>query len=232
MNELITATSTGLAAFTATNLDDIMILLVFFSQVSPTFRPQQIVTGQYLGFTALVLASLPSFFGGQFFPEAWVGLLGTFPIMMGINQWLNADEEAEEDLNETPEPGKFSHLAGLFSPQACGVAAVTVANGSDNLSIYVPLFASSTGESLAVILVAFFSLVSVWCYTAYRLTQLPAFAQLLTRYGNYLMPFILMGLGIFILIDNHTLENRWLSILAAGIISFYLFRVNRTKAWI
>ncbi|MBW4602040.1 MAG: hypothetical protein KME29_21310 [Calothrix sp. FI2-JRJ7] len=40
--------------------------------------------------------------------------------------------------------------ASLFSPLAYSVAAVTVANGDDNLSIYVLLFASSTPDELAL----------------------------------------------------------------------------------
>lgn len=34
-------------------------------------------------------------------------------------------------------------LASVLNPQTYGVAAVTVANGDDNIGIYVPLFASS-----------------------------------------------------------------------------------------
>ena len=54
MNELLTAISTGMTAFTATNLDDILILLLFFSQVNAVFRRRHIVFGQYLGFSVLV----------------------------------------------------------------------------------------------------------------------------------------------------------------------------------
>lgn len=48
---------------------------------------------------------------------------------------------------------------------------------------------------------------------AYRLRQLPAIAQSLTQYGNQLVPYVLIGLGILILIDSHTLENRGLALL-------------------
>ncbi|GAP98950.1 cadmium resistance transporter [Leptolyngbya sp. NIES-2104] len=80
MNELITAVSTGITAFIATNLDDVLILLLFFSQVNANFRHRHIVSGQYLGFATLVLVSLPGFFGGLMFPQEWVGLLGIAPL--------------------------------------------------------------------------------------------------------------------------------------------------------
>lgn len=220
MDNFISAISTGFAAFTATNLDDIVVLLLFFSQVNTKFRSQHIVIGQYLGFSVLVLASLPSFFGGRLFPQSWIGLLGTVPIIIGINRFFNPEEED----SELQEQSEFQNplLASLFSPQAYSVAAVTVANGGDNLSIYVPLFASSTPDELGVILVIFFSLVAVWCYIAYRLTKIPALATVLTRYGSYYVPFVLIGLGIFILIDSHTLENRGLVVLTALLIGYCL----------
>jgi cadmium resistance protein CadD (predicted permease) len=61
VNDLMTPVVAGFTAFTATNLDDIVILLLFFSQVNAIFQRRHIVAGQYLGFTALVLVSLPSF---------------------------------------------------------------------------------------------------------------------------------------------------------------------------
>ncbi len=39
-------------------------------------------------------------------------------------------------------------LASVLNPQTYKVAAVTVANGGDNIGIYVPLFASSDLTSL------------------------------------------------------------------------------------
>ena len=54
MNWLVTAISTGAVAFSATNIDDIVILLLFFSQVNASFTPRHIVTGQYVGFAALI----------------------------------------------------------------------------------------------------------------------------------------------------------------------------------
>jgi cadmium resistance protein CadD (predicted permease) len=67
-----------------------------------------------------------------------------------------------------------------------------------------------------------FSLLPVWCYAAYRFTQIPALAKLFTQYGSYFVPFVLIGLGIFILIDSHTLENRGLTVITAAVIGLFL----------
>jgi cadmium resistance transport/sequestration family protein len=229
MNELLTAISTGMTAFTATNLDDILILLLFFSQVNAVFRRRHIVFGQYLGFTALVLASLPGFFGRLIFPPDWIGMLGLLPIAIGLSRLLNPetdDSEAEAELEQSEK----SFFSSFLSPQTYSVAAVTVANGGDNIGIYVPLFASNTLESLAVILAVFFAMVGVWCYAAYRLIQMRAIADTLTRYGNQLVPFVLIGLGIAILVKSGTLASPTLSIISLVGCAFCLITMSRGNA--
>ncbi len=228
MTHLTTAFSTGITAFIATNLDDILILLLFFSQINALFRRRHIVAGQYLGFAALVLACLPGFFGSLIFPRPWIGLLGLVPIAIGLNRLFSAGDDEETEIETQPfATAQRPWYASFLSPQAYSVAAVTFANGGDNVGIYAPLFANSAWEELLVILGVFFSLVGIWCYAAFQLTRLPMIAEVLTRYGNQLVPFVLIGLGILILIDSHTLENRGLATLAlmiGGLVTLMLFR--------
>lgn len=206
MEEFVAAIPTGIAAFTATNLDDLVILTLLFSQVNATFRRWHIVLGQYLGFTALVIASLTGFFGGLLLPKHLIGLLGLVPIAIGLSRLLNSEDEPSEVVQAETGQSKPSVIASFLSPQAYGVAAITFANGSDNIGIYVPLFARSDLASLGVILSIFFLLVGVWCYATYQLSRQPAIAEVLARYGNTLAPFVLIGLGVFIVLESSALS--------------------------
>ncbi len=67
------------------------------------------------------------------------------------------------------------------------------------------MFANSALESLLIILSIFLLLVGVWCYLTYKLTQLPAIANLLERLGNNLVPYVLIGLGVLIILDTNAL---------------------------
>jgi cadmium resistance transport/sequestration family protein len=206
MNGLISAIGTGLVAFSATNFDDIVILLLFFSQINAYFRPRHIVVGQYLGFTILIILSLPGFFGRLIIPQNWIGLLGLLPIAIGINSLVNQEEDSSKEvIAETTQP-EASSISSFFSPQTYSVAAVTIANGSDNVSVYVPLFASSNLGSFLVIISLFLILLGVWCYGAYKLSHQKTIADILTRYGNNLIPFVLMGLGAFIVLKSEALS--------------------------
>lgn len=230
MHNLIPTLSTGLTAFSATNLDDIVILLLFFSQVNAVLRRRHIVLGQYLGFTALVLASLPGFFSSLIIPRAWIGILGLVPIGIGLSRIFGSNETDEVVSPETVSSAHppASGLAHWLSPSVYSVAAVTVANGGDNVGIYAPLFANSAWDELMAMLSIFFTLVGIWCYIACQLTRLPAIAPLLTRYGNQLVPFVLIGLGGLILVDSHTLESRGLVTLVLVISGLMLLMLLRS----
>ena len=205
MSGLVTAMSTGVTAFSATNIDDLVILTLFFSQVNSTFRRWHIIVGQYLGLGALLIASLPGFFGSLIVPPHWIGLLGLIPIAIGLGCLLNPESDSSEVELETELPD-HSLIISFLSPQTYSVAAVKIANGSDNIGIYVPLFASSSLESMLVIFGVFFLLVGVWCYAAYQFTRQSAIADVLTRYGNTLVPFVLIGLGVFIVLSSRALN--------------------------
>lgn len=209
MNDLGTAIAEGITAFIATNIDDIIILLLFFAQVDANFRRRHIVVGQYLGFTLLIFASLPGFFGGLVVPREWIGLLGLLPIAIGLKQLLNRQADTEDVQTVTsefapssPHHPKKSLLSSVLSPQTYKVAAVTVANGGDNISIYIPIFAGSTRIRLGVILGVFFLMVGVWCVVAFSLTRHPAIARALSRYGHAIVPYVLIALGLFILYER------------------------------
>ncbi|MEG4033111.1 MULTISPECIES: cadmium resistance transporter [unclassified Microcoleus] len=210
MNWIAAAIIAGITSFAATNIDDMVLSMLFFAQVNDTFRPRHIFFGKYLGFAALIAASLPGFFGGLIVPKAWIGLLGLVPIAIGISHLVRRDNEENDvqavsgEFNRQSNSSVLSKLSNLFNPQTLNVAAVTVANGGDNIGIYLPLFASSDLPSLVVILAVFSVMVGVWSYVAYRLTRQRAIAPILTRYTKAVVPFVLIGLGIFILIESGT----------------------------
>jgi cadmium resistance protein CadD (predicted permease) len=91
------------------------------------------------------------------------------------------------------------------------VASVTFANGGDNIGIYTPLFASSNLMRLLIFLVVFYLLLGVWCVVSYFLTRQPLVAEVLTRYGHLIVPFVLIALGIYILIESATYRVIWRS---------------------
>jgi cadmium resistance transport/sequestration family protein len=210
MNKLGTAFIEGIIAFFTTNIDDMIILVLFFSQINADFRRRHIFFGQYLGFAVIIIASLPGFFGGLVVRRELIGLLGILPIVIGLKQLLSREETTEvqtvtSDFKQSSHRNPIiSFILSLLHPNTYKVATVTIANGGDNISIYIPLFAGHNFATLGVILSVFLVMVGVWCFIAYLLTLHPTIADILTRYGNIFVPYILIGLGLFIMYERGT----------------------------
>jgi cadmium resistance transport/sequestration family protein len=186
---LLSAVLTGVASFAATNVDDIFLLMLFFSQADGKFCTWHIVAGQYLGFAALVGLSLLGSLGALVIPGEWVGLLGVVPVCLGVRAML-------APRGDRGEGGGPVGVSGAW-----GVAAVTFANGADNLGVYVPLFAGAGPARTGIIVFVFFVLVALWCFAGHRLGSHPAMAEKIDRYGHVVVPFVLMALGVYILLE-------------------------------
>ncbi|MBD2360601.1 cadmium resistance transporter [Anabaena minutissima FACHB-250] len=206
MSELVTTLLVGISAFIATNIDDIVILLLLFSQLSSSFRCRHIVAGQYLGFTVLIIASLPGLFGGLIIPPNWIGLLGLIPITMGISSLINREENEILEAVVTTAEDQDANTTSVFNASIYKVAAITIANGSDNISVYIPLFASSNTVDFIIITGLFFILIAIWCYLAYKLTYQAKIANILSQYSTYTLPFILIILGGIIILRTEALN--------------------------
>jgi cadmium resistance protein CadD (predicted permease) len=126
MSPLLTVLAASVTTFAATNLDDIFLLTVFFARRVPTRR---IVAGQYLGFAAIILLSFAGLWAvGLTIPKAWIRLLGILPLGIGIRHLLQIRNQRSTQATET------DGTLGVLS-----IAAITLANGADNIGVYVPV---------------------------------------------------------------------------------------------
>ncbi len=194
---------TATIAFITTNIDDILLLMLFFAQVNLSFRKRHIIAGHYLGFGAIVLISLLGFAGALILPHNLIGLLGLIPIALGLYQLFHKrDDDDNETVDVTHIQPKAGFLGSLLSAHTLSVAGVTLANGADNISVYVPLFANHTLSDVVIIVVIFGLLVGIWLYAGYRLVRYPSIARFLERYGERLVPYVFIILGLYIVLES------------------------------
>jgi cadmium resistance transport/sequestration family protein len=184
--------------------------MAWFSQVNGSLKKRHIVLGQYLGFTLLVALSLIGALGALVIPKEWIGLLGFFPIYLGIKalwELKNGDEsneEAEAEAIISKSYSKKNWITNLVHPNIYKVAAITFANGGDNIGIYIPFFSGKGIIQMLITILIFFILVAAWCLVGYKLVTHPLIAKTLERYGHVIIPFVLIILGGYILIESGT----------------------------
>lgn len=182
LNRYLGVLSASVATFAATNIDDALLLTFFFARRIPTRR---IVAGQYIGFAAILGVSLLGAWGALAIPHRWIHFLGILPLVIGIKHLLRARR------TDAKEP-----RAGTES--VASIALVTLSNGADNISVYVPFFVIGR-TNLWLIMIAYGVLVALWCFVGRWLGGHSFVLRSVDRWGHWAAPWIFIGLGIYVL---------------------------------
>jgi cadmium resistance protein CadD (predicted permease) len=171
----------SVVTFALTNIDDAVLLTLFFARRIPM---KTVVAGQYLGFSGIVALSLAGSWAAFSIPSAWFRLLGVLPLAVGFKQLFQMHR-----VQWKSDAGNV----GVFS-----IAFVTLANGGDNIGVYVPFFAIHHTRIGAILLV-YAVLLMLWCAAGKWLGNHPLVLRSVDRCGHFMVPFVFMGLGIYIL---------------------------------
>lgn len=206
---MLTTLTTSLISFISTNIDDIFILTILFSQVGKNLSKKDIVLGQYLGVGLLVLFSILASHSLNRIQTEYLGLLGIIPIFLGIKSWLDfvknkkrtASIEKDSSANKADLTDETLLTSGL-RPHFLNVTLLTLGNGSNNIGIYVPLFSRYSVIDLIITVLIFIIMIAIWCYFSFKLANLSFIEEELHRHQVFIIPVIFIGLGIYILIDS------------------------------
>jgi cadmium resistance protein CadD (predicted permease) len=204
MESLVALLGLAVTLFVSTNADDLVVLVGFFAD--HRFGARDIVAGQYAGLAVLFVVSVAASLLSLVIPSAYLGLLGIFPILIGLKKLVELRHHG--DRADLPASRGVSNSYGNIH----AVALVTMANGGDNIGIYTPAFAVSSGGQIAVIAAVFVAMTALWCLLAHRMVTHPKLGAPLRRYAHVFAPVILIGLGIAIIYNAGSvpwLLRRW-----------------------
>lgn len=182
--------------FAVTNIDDMFVLVTFYAEAatSTTLTPLKITVGQYLGFTIIILISMIGFAIALVVPTEPIGFLGLLPILLGVwkavNLFIPNDEEEGDNRN-------IDTMKSVIK-----VTAITLINGGDNISTYIPLFSQAKKAEIAVYIVVYYIMLGLWCLIAYLIMGQKHLLRLVQRCVHWVLPLLYIGLGVFILISS------------------------------
>ena len=160
---------------------------------------RDVVIGQYIGVGTLYTVSAMAALISLIIPPAAVGLLGLAPIAIGTRKLVSLmrGQKKEESRNVSTGGTRIRCLA---------VAAVTTANGGDNIAVYTALFASRGGSALPIIGIVFAIMTGLWCFAAHWLINHSALGSPIRRQSHRVVPFLLIGLGVLIIVRTGALQ--------------------------
>jgi cadmium resistance protein CadD (predicted permease) len=191
MGEILTILAIASGAFIGTNLDNLVLLVALHSRYE---KHSGIVTIGY--FTGMILIAVISFAIGKvgaFIPIAWLGMLGVIPMMIGVFAlWqLVQNKQAGDAASDVSNRGGQTIFFAVLATQ--------LSNGADSIITFSIFFADSSDSADYLIVLAFLAMVCVFAWLALYLLKHRKLGRILSRYGQYVTPFILILVGFYIL---------------------------------
>jgi cadmium resistance protein CadD (predicted permease) len=190
MGEILIIVGVTSAAFIGTNLDNLLLLTAMYSRYE---RQALMVTAGYFTGMALV-GGIAVIIGeaGDYIPLAYLGLLGVIPITMGVvSLWkLFRNKGNMEDAGPVVDSKGLTVFLALITTQ--------LSNSADSIIAFSALLAESTDRSDFLITPTYLAMIGIFSGVAYYSLRHKKLSEFLERYGQYVTPFILILVGLYI----------------------------------
>ena len=201
----------AIGLFALTNIDGFVIIVLFFGQAIGRDRVARVIVGTYLGFIAILAISILGAVGVRLLPEAVIPYFGLLPLTLGLftawSAWREhrlhpkyATAPAQVGLRDAPGPDTGHAATG---PGVLVVAAVTLSDGGDNISAYIPVFGTAGAGEVLTYAVVFLVLLAIWCVAGHFFARRHLIAEALSRWGRIVLPVVLISVGLIIIIEGH-----------------------------
>ena len=144
------------------------------------------MAGQYVGFAAIVGISL-------------IGVWARSRNTASLDSFSRG--AAARHRNQAPvagAPNRCGTAVAASTESVASIALVTLSNGADNISVYVPFFVIGRAN-LWLILIVYAALVALWCFVGRWLGSHPLILRSVDRWGHWAVPLVFIGLGIYTL---------------------------------
>jgi cadmium resistance protein CadD (predicted permease) len=177
--------------WTSTNVDNLVVLTVLFSQSAQCGSPRtsQVVIGQYVGSVIIIVVSVVAAAGLLVVPDKWVGLLGLVPLTLGVYGLVKAFRPRVAALTQV-------HL------RVGSVASVVVANGGDNIGVYTTAFRTFSITETVITIGSFLVLIAVWCAIAWFAATRKRVLTALKFVSRWLVPVVYVTIGLLIVFGS------------------------------
>ena len=102
-------------------------------------------------------------------------------------------------------------LARCLRPRVAEMAAITLAGGAEEVSVYLPLLASESGSpaNVATVLLVLVVLMAVWLALAAALVRSPPVARAIENFGEACEPWLMIVVGIYCLLGSVLIPVPW-----------------------
>ena len=177
------------AAFMATNLDNLVLMVALFGRYSD--RRYEVMFGYLAGM--LIIAAI-TYYVGKLAGEApveYLGFLGVIPVMIGLVEVYRLFRN--KGVVEDPV------MPGVGSTAVAATLMAQLSNSTDTIITYSVLFSDANDLADHLVLASFLGMALLIAAVAYMALRHSWLSRPLQLYGHYITPLILITVGMYVL---------------------------------
>ena len=194
--QLATVIALVAGGFIATNLDNLLLLVVIQGS---THRRMPILVGYVASGLIILLVALCGFVMGSLLDPALLGYAGLVPVGLGLYTLWNRSEATKAAVIARQAPTTQATVPLFF-----GSLVLMLSNSTDSLAIFLPLLAETRGQFLALACATWLAMVLLWTSMAYKIGENQVLARFIEQRGARWVPWIMIVVGGYILFDTAT----------------------------
>ncbi len=180
------------AGFISTSFDNFTLLLGFYAD--GRYAKGKVLFGYAASTLGMVFLAYGASAAVEAAPVRFLGILGLIPLALGIVGLVRLLRGVpNEEIRQGSRPRGFLAVLGVM-----------LANSGDTLAVFISVFAD-TAEGLEKWVVATaVGIALAYALLAQRLVERSGAADRLQRYTRVILPFLLLGMGAYILANTGT----------------------------
>ena len=194
MQELLAVIAVTAATFVATSFDNLVLLVGFLSD--PEHRRDRVAAGYVASATIVTGLAWALSEVVDEIPAQFLGSLGLVPIVIGF--WELVRLKWRREVVDGTRPGTVAGK-GILS-----VGSVMMASSGDTFAVLLALLADTANRyTIAMLATVAVSALTLYGFAVW-LRSHPLLERLLGRIARYVLPFLLIGVGLYILVNSGT----------------------------
>lgn len=196
-SETLTIAGLVASAFVATNIDNLLILVVLLGANAK--RRSAVLLGYVFSALLVLCVSAIGVALGSLINPGFIGYLGFVPLTLGLYmlyKTLRGRTTSEIDVDtaiSNSEPGIW--LATFI---------LMFSNSGDSVAVFLPLLAESGRSSMVIILCSYVVMILLWGGLSYVISGQRELAMRIERSAEKIVPWVMIGVGAYILMDTAT----------------------------
>ena len=196
-SEMLMLVGLVVSSFVATNLDNLLLLVVLLGANAQ--RRIAVLLGFLCSAVAVLGACALGIVVGSMVGAGLVGYLGIVPVLLGCHM-LYKSRSAKSSAHETTASFSNDTQRGLW----LSTFFFMFGNSGDSIAVFLPLLAESGRSALLIILGSYLVMALSWAGLAYVISGQRGLAERIERHAVKFVPWIMIGVGIYILMDTAT----------------------------